>query len=151
MTDFDQQVVSPDDQPRASSQFAAIAADNYALLLAVGVIVLVISLAYLASFWFRYYGGLAPKPAIGKVVDVSSRGIRIDIGSKQGLHPGRQLMAIRRGTFLADLSVQAVDPDGATVILLDAAGEPAQPHEAGEAPIVARNDTVIFSPLDRQP
>lgn len=134
MTDFDQQVV----QPQAPSRFTAITADSYTLLLTVGLIVLVISFAYLATVWFHCYGGLAAKPVIGKVTAVSDRGVKINIGSKQGLVPKGKLLALRRGAFLADLSVQIADADGATV------------REDGEARTVAKGDTVIFSPLDRQ-
>ena len=138
MADFNPHVASGVDQSQTSSRSAAIPADSYTLLLVVGVIVLVISLAGLAFFLVRYYGGLAPKPVIGQVTAVSERGIRIDIGSQKGLSKGHKLLALRRGTFLADLSVQAVEPDGATAS--------AQDSQNG---IIARGDTVIFSPLDR--
>jgi len=139
MADFNPHVASGADQLQTSSHSAAIPADSYTLLLVVGVIVLVISLAGLAFFLVRYYGGLAPKPVIGKVTAVSERGIRIDIGSQQGLTKGQTLLALRRGAFLADLSVQAVEPDAATASTVN--------NQTG---IIVRGDTVIFSPLDRR-
>ena len=139
MADFNPHVASGADQSQAYSRSVAVPADSYTLLLVVAVLVLVISLAGLAFFLVRYYGGLAPKPVIGQVTAVSERGIRIDIGSQKGLTKGQTLLALRRGAFLADLSVQAVEPDGATASTVN--------NQTG---IIARGDTVIFSPLDRQ-
>ena len=133
MTGSDQQV----DQPQTPSRFTAGSADSYTLLLIVGLIVLVISLAHLATVWFHHYGGLAAKPVIGKVTAVSDRGVQINIGSKQGLSPDAKLLALRRGVFLDHLSVQVADADGATV------------REDEETGLVAKGDTVIFSPPDR--
>ena len=139
MAHFSPHVASGADQSQTYSRSVAVPADSYTLLLVVGVIVLVISLAGLAFFLVRYYGGLAPKPIIGQVTAVSERGIRIDIGSRQGLSKGHKLLALRRGVFLADLSVQAVEPDAATVSTAN--------NQTG---IIARGDTVIFSPLGRR-
>ena len=141
MDDFSQQDISLADQPQRSSRTQAILADNYTFLLVVGLVVLLISLAYLATMYFHYYGGLdSSKPVFGEVTAVSARGIEIDIGSKQGLVAGQKLLALRRGVFLVDLSVQTVQPDAATASVPDTTTE-----------IIARGDTVVLSGLDSQP
>ena len=142
MADFDQQIVSPDEHAQpVRRRLPAIPIDSYTLLLVVGLIVLIISLAYLAVTSFRYYGLFgSPGPAFGKVTAVSDRGIQIDIGAKQGLVAGQKLLAKRRGVFLADLSVKTVQPDAATASVPD-----------GTTEIITRGDTVVFSPLDSKP
>ena len=141
MDDFSQQDISLADQPQRSSRTQAILADNYTFLLVVALLVLLISLAYPTTMYFRYYGGLdSSKPVFGEVTAVSARGIEIDIGSKQGLVAGQKLLALRRGVFLVDLSVQTVQPDAATASVPDATTE-----------IIARGDTIVLSGLDSRP
>lgn len=141
MDDFDQQIDSTDQQAQAvRRRLPTIAADNYTLLLLAGLVVLLISLAYLATLYLRYYGGLdSSKPVFGKVAVVSARGIEIDIGSDKGLSVGQKLMVLRRGAFLSDASVRTVQPGVATVSVQDETAE------------IIAGDTVVRSPLDSQP
>lgn len=136
MVDLNQQADFATDQSQKPSPFAVVAADSYTLLLIVGVIVLIISFAGLTFFWLNYYGGLAPKPVFGKVTAVSQRSIRIDIGSNQGLTKDSRLLVLRRGAFLADLSVLNAEPDTAAALAED-----------NMADMIASGDTVVFSPL----
>ena len=150
MADFDQQVDSARDRGKPPSRSAVILADNYTFLLVVGLIVLLISLGYLAGmFWFRYQGGLGARPVFGKVTAVTARGIQIDIGSKQGLDLGKRknLLALRRGVFLADLTVKAVEAETATVVLSDSD----QPGREDETVTLQRDDTVILPPPAPKP
>ena len=136
MVDLNQQADFATDQSRKPSRLALISADSYTLLLVVGVIVLIISLAGLTFFWLSYYGGLAPKPVFGKVTAVSQRSIRIDIGSNQGLSKDSRLLVLRRGAFLADLSVLNAEPHSAAALAKN-----------NKADMIASADTVVFSPL----
>ena len=142
MADFDQQMVSPDQQAQVvRPRVPAGQADSYTLLLLVGLIVLIISLGYLAMLSFRYYGlPDSPKPVFGTITAVSERGVQIDIGAKQGLSAGQKLLVLRRGVFLADLSVQTVQSHAATASVSDATIQ-----------IITSGDTVVFSPLDLKP
>ena len=97
---------------------------------------MIISFAGLTFFWLNYYGGPAPKPVFGKVTTVSQRNIRIDIGSNQGLIKGSKLLVLRRGAFLADLSVLNAEPDTAAALA-----------ENNMTDMIASGDTVVFSPL----
>ncbi|NIA07092.1 MAG: hypothetical protein GWP14_05575 [Actinobacteria bacterium] len=141
MDDFDQQIASTGQQAQAvRRRLPVVPADNYTLLLLAGLIILLISLAYLTTLYLRYYGGLdSPRPVFGKVTAVSARDIRIDIGAGQGLSAGQQLMVLRRGVFLSDASVRTVQPEAATVSVQDETVE------------ISAGDTVVFSPLDSQP
>ena len=150
MADFDQQVDSAVDRRKTMSRSTAILADNYTFLLVVGLIVLLITLGYLTGFfWFRYGGGLGARPVFGKVTAVTARGIQIDIGSKQGLSlgKGQNLLALRRGVFLADLTVKAVEAETATVVLSDSA----QPGREDKTVSLKPDDTVILPPLGPKP
>ena len=150
MDDFSQQDISLADQPQRSSRTQAILADNYTFLLVVALLVLLISLAYPTTMYFRYYGGLdSSKPVFGEVTAVSQRGIQINIGSKQGLAAGQKLLALRRGVFLADLSVKTADDDAATVMLAPDNYSLAEPQDATK--VIARGDTVVLSGLDSRP
>ena len=65
MDDFDQQIASTDPQAQAvRRRLPAIPTDSYTLLLLVGVIVLFISLIWLASLNTRYYGLELPKSSV---------------------------------------------------------------------------------------
>lgn len=136
MVDLNQQADFITKQSQKPSRFALIPVDSYTLLLVVGLIVLFISFAGLTFFWLNYYGGLAPKPVFGKVTAVSQRSIRIDIGSNQGLSKDSELLVLRRGAFLADLSVLSTEPDTAAAVA-----------EENMADLIASGDTVVFSPL----
>ena len=141
MDDFGQPIASTDQQAQAvRRRLPAIPADSYTLLLLAGLIVLLISLAYLARIHFNYYGlPMSPKPVFGKVTAVSPRSIEIDIGSGKGLTAGQQIMVLRRGAFLSGASVRSVQPDAATVSLQD------------ETVKIIAGDTVVLSPLSSQP
>jgi len=147
MADSDQQISVPLDRSQSPSLLLAIVSDTYTLLLAVALLALVLSLAVLTSRWFGYYG-LGPKPVIGQITSVSANQARVDMGSRQGLQPGQRLLALRRGAFLADLSVKAVDDDGSSVVPLDAHGKSPEPGQDGPRIILAKGDTVLFSPSD---
>ena len=65
MDDFDQQIASPDQKAQAvRRRLPAIPADSYTLLLLAGLIVLFISLAYLAMIYLSYYGLELPKSSV---------------------------------------------------------------------------------------
>ncbi len=147
MADSDQQLSDPLDQSQSPSLFAAVVSDSYTLLLVVGLFVLLVSWAVLATVWFSHYG-LGSKPVIGQITSVSANQVRVDLGSRQGLQPGHSLLALRRGVFLTDLSVKAVDDDGSSVVLLGADGEAAEPPKDAPDVILAKGDTVVFSPLE---
>ena len=141
MADFNQQTFSADQQFQPTHRpFPGGFADSYTLLLFTGLIVLLVSLGCLALIQFRYYGLLiGPRPVFGEVTTVSDAGIGIDIGSDDGLAVGQQLLLLRKGVFLSDVSVRTVEPDSATVSPEDQAAR------------VTRGDTVAFSPLVSKP
>ncbi len=102
MADSDQQVSAPLGQSQSPSLLADIVSDSYTLLLVVGLLVLLVSLAVLTSLWFGHYG-LGPKPVIGRITSISANQI----------HP-----------------------------------KPAEPGHDGPRIILAKGDTVVFSPSD---
>lgn len=69
MTDLQQQPDSVTDQPEKQSMVRIIASDNYTLLLAIGVLLLLISLAALAFVHLTRYG-LGSKPVLGSAITV---------------------------------------------------------------------------------
>ena len=150
MADSDQQLTVPADQAQSTLRLAVLASDTYTLLLVVGLLVLLVSLAVLGYVWFDHYGP-GPKPLIGKITAVSADRIRVDLGARQGLQVGHSLLVVRRGVFLADLSVKAVDNDGSFVVLRDARPKDAQPDKDVPTVTFAKGDTVVFSPLDAKP
>ena len=147
MNDSDQPIeTAAEVAPQGPSALAAIASDNYSLLLAVGVLVLLVSLVVLAGLWVGRYG-LGPKPLIGKVAVASSAQIQVDMGSAKGLKTGDRLLVTRQGTLLARLEVRSVTKDSSTAVLLDAHGE-SEAGAEGQTPVVTVGDTVIHSPTD---
>ena len=102
MPDSDQQLSVPLDRSQSPSLFVAIVSDSYTLLLVVGLLVLLVSLAVLGYVWFSQYG-LGAKPVIGRITSVSAN---------------------------------------------QAHGKSAEPRQDGPRIILAKGDTVVFSPSD---
>lgn len=150
MADSPQQPTFSGEQAQPPSPLAELTSNSYTLLLAVALLLLLVTFPVLANLWFRHYGP-GPKPVIGRITAVSPQSIRLDIGSRQGLQVGHSLLALRRGVFLADLSVRAVDKDGSSAILLDADRKPALPGMEATVPTLVKGDTVVFSPFEAKP
>ena len=152
MADSAQQRSFSGEQTQRPSPLAVLTSDSYTLLLAVALLVLLGSLAVLGHLWFRHYG-LGAKPVIGQVTAVSPKSIRLDLGSRQGLQVGHRLLALRRGVFLADLSVKTVDNDtaSAVAVMLDAKGKPVPLPEDAPRITLVKGDTVVLSPLAPKP
>ena len=140
-----QQLDSFPDQPQGQGTLRRIASDSYTSLLAVGVLLLLISLACLGFLvWQRY--GLGAKPVSGSVVSVTKQRISVDIGAEQGLEVGKRLLVLRRGAFVADLKVASVSPDKASAVQVDVLGKAL---EADQEVAPVRGDRIVFAPRQR--
>ena len=115
--------------------------------MAVGVLVLVVSLVSLAGLCLRQYG-LGPKPAIGKVTVASPTRIQVNIGSDKGIRADDRLLVLRADTFLTNLRVRLVSEGSCIAVIIDATGEPLAADGDERTTIVAQDDTVILSPRD---
>ncbi len=138
-----EQFDSSSDQPQGQGTLCRIASDSYTSLLAVGVLLLLISLALLGILAWERYGLLSAKPISGSVVSVSKQRISVDMGAEQGLEVGKRLLVLRRGAFVADLKVRSVSSDKASAEQLNALGEALDPDQE-VSPV--RGDRVVFAP-----
>lgn len=123
--------------------------DNYTFLLAVGLLVLVVSLVGLGYVWFDQYG-LGAKPVVGRVTSVSGNLVRVDIGAKDGLGGNQTLSAMRGGVFLTNLSIKSVSDDGcsAVPVAMNSEGKLVELGDDGQGVVLLKGDTVVSHPLD---
>ncbi len=135
-------------QHKSPSPIKGVASDSYTLLLLVGLLVLLVSLAVLGYVWSDHYGLPDNKPVIGRITSVSADLVRVDIGAKQGLHRGQTLLAMRRGIFLTALSIKSVDNDGSSAVPLGHDGKILGTTDDAQTITLAKGDTVISNPLD---
>ena len=149
MPDSDLQLDISRAQSRSGSRVAALASDSYSLLLVVGLLVLVVSLAGLGYVWFSQYG-LGEKPVIGQITGVSETLVQIDIGAKEGLQGGQTLSAMRRGVFLTNLSIKSVADNGcsAVPVAIGPDGKLVEGSGDGQGVTLAKGDMVVSHPLD---
>ena len=137
-----QQLDSSADQPQEQGTLRRIASDSYTSLLAVGVLLLLISLACMGFLGLQRYG-LGAKPVSGSVLSVTKQRISVDLGSKHGLKDEDKLLVLRRGVFVADLEVKSISPDKASAVQLNALGKAL---EADQEVAPVRGDRVVFAP-----
>ena len=139
MTDSQPQPDTTAQKLQSPSRLAAVASDSYTFLLTVGLIVLLVGLAFLANTYIKHYG-MGPAPILGKLTIVSSKSVQTDITAKQGLKVKDTILVLRQGVFLAKLSVRTVDDDGSSAVLID---------DDDTAITLAKGDTAVSSPLGR--
>ena len=149
MPDSDLQLDISGAQSQSGSGVAALASDSYTLLLVVGLLVLLITLAVLGYVWFDQYG-LGAKPVIGRITGRLEQAWQIDIGAKDGLQSDQTLSAMRRGVFLTELSIKAVDNTGcsAVPVVMGPEGKLVERSDVGQSVTLVKGDTVISHPLD---